>query len=50
VEYYDGDGRLVAALEFADTNMYCGNTSFTQLFGSVPTCPTEPIVTDLCGK
>jgi len=48
--YYDGLRRLFAAEEHADYNAYCGGASFNIIYGTIPTCPGPPIVTDLCRR
>ena len=47
-EFFDGDGRLVAATIWADYPAYCGRTSFDQKFGAPPACAGEPVRTPLC--
>jgi hypothetical protein len=49
-EYFDPAGRLIAAYLFADYGAYCNGRSFTQKFGTIPTCPTEPLVTNVCRR
>lgn len=48
--YFDGERRLFAAYQSSDTTSYCGGTSFDVIYGTLPTCPTTPIVTDLCRR
>src|SRR4029450_5393312 len=49
-EYFDPAGRLIAAYLFTDYSAYCNGRSFTQKFGPIPTCPTGPLVTDVCRR
>jgi hypothetical protein len=49
-EYFAADGRLLGARLETDYRAFCAGTSFSQSFGSVPTCPGQPISTDLCAR
>ena len=49
-EYFDPGGRLIAAHVFTDYWAYCDSTSFSESFGTVPTCPTRPIAKTLCQR
>lgn len=48
--YYDGDRRLFAVYQQTDYNAYCNNTSFDIIHGTLPTCPGQVIVTNLCRR
>lgn len=48
--YFDGDRRLIALVSQTDTNFYCDRTSFSITYGTVPRCPSTPIVTNLCRR
>lgn len=48
-EYFDTTGRLVAAYVISDAlGAHCSGSSPSRTFGSIPTCPTERIIVDLC--
>ena len=47
-EYFDAGGRLIAAHLYTDYWAYCGGRSFTQTFGTVPTCAAKPLTKNLC--
>ncbi len=47
-EFFGGEGQLFAAQVSTDYPAYCDFRSFTQVFGPVPECATEMIVTPLC--
>ena len=49
-EYFGGEGQLFAAQVGTDYAAYCDFRSPTQVFGPVPECPTEMIVTSLCER
>jgi hypothetical protein len=49
-EYFDANGRLMAAVVGADSNAYCNRTSFGGTFGKVPTCTTRFVTIDVCTK
>jgi len=50
-EYFDVHGRLIAAYQISDAlDAFCNRSSPSQTFGTIPTCPTAPIVTNLCRK
>ena len=47
-EYFDGAGQLMAAFLVTDYGAYCNGSSFSQTFGTMPTCPTQLVTQDLC--
>ncbi len=49
-EFFDGSGRLVAALLDSDTFAYCDSRSASEAFGTIPACPSQPLVQDLCAQ
>ena len=49
-EFFGTNGQLLAAVLTTDYQAYCGGQSFSQVFGSVPTCSGELISTPLCGR
>jgi hypothetical protein len=48
--YFDGNRQLFAMQTRTDVSTHCGGTSFDKTYGTVPTCPTSVIVTDLCRR
>lgn len=48
--YFDGNRRLIALVQHTDYNAYCNGTAFAIIYGTVPSCPARPIVTDLCRR
>jgi hypothetical protein len=46
--YFDAKGRLIAARQFSDANSYCGGTSFSKTYGTIPVCTTEFMKVDVC--
>ena len=48
-QYFDASDRLTAAYLTTDHNGYCGN-SFTQTFGTIPTCPAPVVTASLCPR
>lgn len=48
--YFDGNRKLIALVEHTDTPFYCDRTAFSITYGTVPSCPTPAIVTDLCRR
>lgn len=48
--YYDGERRLFAGEMHSDYASFCGGTSFSIVYGTIPTCPGSRIVTDLCRR
>ena len=48
-EYFNAEGVLGGAHLETDYRAYCGGSSFSEMFGSVPTCASTPIAKNLCG-
>ena len=48
--YYDGNRMLFAAHVRSDAPQYCNRTSPDRIYGTLPTCPTAEIVTNLCPR
>ena len=48
--YFDGNRQLFAMETRTDIAVYCGGTSFDKIYGTLPTCPTSIIVTNLCRR
>jgi hypothetical protein len=47
-EYFDPGGRLIGAYLYTDYWAYCDGSSFSETFGTVPTCPTRPLAVSAC--
>lgn len=48
--YFDGNRELIALSFRSDFARYCNSTSFDKIYGTIPPCPTQEIVTDLCRR
>lgn len=48
--YFDGNRALIALSVRSDLARYCNSTSFDRIYGTIPRCPTQEIVTDLCRR
>ncbi len=47
-EYFEAGGRLIGAYRFSDYNAYCDGSSFSQTFGTIPTCATRLLEVRFC--
>jgi hypothetical protein len=44
-EYFDASGEMVGAVWGTDCNCFCGGSSFSKDYGSVPSCALESVDT-----